>query len=419
MSKGKKLALGLLSVMLGLTIISFSRAGIPAFNPLQNIARIGLWEREYTGGRYTVIKDEHGRIIDMMARVVYKGDEIIAADNTRYRVERVEGDTAYAREIGRERIAWEDYESVPAAAGAQRAQAGRTPGGARNLIAIYHTHSDESYVPTDGTDSIPGHGGIFKVGSVMAQKLRSQGVNVDHDLRSHDPHDSDAYRRSRRTAVSLLQKGPGALIDVHRDGVPDPSFYQETVANEDVTKIRLVVGRENQNMGANLDFAKRLKAYADKKYPGLMRGIFLGAGSYNQDLSPRAILIEVGTHTNKRDEAQRGAALFADIIPTVLGITAVPPPGAVPPSTAGDWKGVLWVLAAFLIGGGAFLILSAGSWEKAKARLKQITSIEWTNFLGRRLRKPSREAPGQANVSKDDKVEEKELNDERAPFQKD
>ena len=31
-----------------------------------------------------------------------------------------------------------------------------------------------------------------------------------------------AYQRSRRTASKLLSKDPAAIIDVHRDGIPDP-----------------------------------------------------------------------------------------------------------------------------------------------------------------------------------------------------
>ena len=76
-------------------------------------------------------------------------------------------------------------------------------------------------------------------------------------------------------------------------------------------QIRLVVGRQNQNMQANLDFAKQIKAYYDEKKPGLIKGIFMAKGNYNQDLAPRSILIEVGTHTNSLEAAQNGAAVFA------------------------------------------------------------------------------------------------------------
>lgn len=53
----------------------------------------------------------------------------------------------------------------------------------------------------------------------------------------------------------------------------------------------------------------------DEKCPGLSAGIFMGRGNYNQDLSPRSILVEVGTHTNSKEDAQRGIEMFAQVLP--------------------------------------------------------------------------------------------------------
>ncbi|MDN5326715.1 MAG: stage sporulation protein [Moorella sp. (in: firmicutes)] len=380
----------------------------------------------HTTGQYSILVDEQGRVLDMMARRIYIHDEFISADNRRYRVIRIEGNKGICREIGRERISL-DGNQVPTMAGRIASGGGIAPvqAAGSQIVGVYNSHDDESYIPSEGSESIPGNGGILKVGSSFAERLRNLGLTVIHDTTSHAPHDDGAYRRSRRTAMSLMQKGAAALFDIHRDGVPDPTFYRRTINGQDVTMVRLVVGRENQNMSANLDYAKRLKAAADARYPGLIRGIFIGAGSYNQDLSPRAMLLEVGTHTNTLQEAQRGVTLFADVVPPVLGVAARPA-AARTPSTAADWKGVLYVLLAFVIGGGAFLLISAGSWKKAVARLKQFTSIEWVNLLGwQRLRKPGvdrnkktgreREAVELAPVPH----QELEANDERADWQKD
>lgn len=37
-------------------------------------------------------------------------------------------------------------------------------------------------------------------------------------------------------------------------------------------------------------------------------------GSYNQDLYPLELLLEVGSHTNTKESAQKGIALFADVV---------------------------------------------------------------------------------------------------------
>ena len=62
-------------------------------------------------------------------------------------------------------------------------------------------------------------------------------------------------------------------------------------------------------MQANMDFAKQMKAYYDEVQPGLIKGIFKAKGNYNQDLGPRTILIEVGTHTNSAEQAKSAAVL--------------------------------------------------------------------------------------------------------------
>lgn len=342
---------------------------------------LGVWEQERDDGGYYTIVDEEGNILDKTIRHVHPEDEFIASNNRHYRVERIEGDKAYARLITQNALA--DINPIVA----QQDTSAQT----NNKIAMYHTHTDESYVPTDGTESIPGNGGIYKVGDRLAEKLEAKGAEVIYDKTPHEPHDADAYRRSRRTALELMKQTPAAIIDVHRDGVPDPDFYYSNVAGMDVTKIRLVVGRQNQNMQANLDFAKQIKAQLDEYYPGLVHGIFMAKGNYNQDLSPRSILIEVGTHTNQRELAEKGVTLFADALPTVLGISAPQTP-ATPPvnNTPGDNRSLWWIIAVVLVGAGAFLLLSTGSFEGAMRKLKQFSSEEWSNFLGNPRHKKDR-----------------------------
>ncbi len=321
------------------------------------------------------IYNEENELLSKMARVVHVGDELIARDNKHYRVEKVAGRKAYAKYVGVHDINISEM-SVSTTIPVQQEEG-------NNVIAIYHTHSAESYVPSDGTESIPGNGGIFDVGEVLAQALEEQGFTVIHNLDAHEPHDAEAYNRSRRTAAELMEKGPGVLIDVHRDGIPDPEFYREEISGEQATQIRLVVGRQNQNMESNLEFAKKIKAAGEGVHPGIVNEIFMARGNYNQDLTPRAILIEVGTHTNTKEEAQKGATLFAEVMPTVMGITpGTPPTEGEPPAHGTDWTTVFWILVLTVVGVGAFLVISAGSFQGAVDKLKGFTTKEWANFMG-------------------------------------
>lgn len=276
---------------------------------------------ELGGGQFYTLVDQNNRVIVQTAMQVYIGDEYITADNSRYQIQEISDNQARCVLVGQEAMpqvaydqekqAWIfDGEAVPAAAAAQQKR-----------ISIYHTHSDESYDRSDGTSSKEGSGGIYDVGDALANKLQSLGFQVEHNKNNHNPHDVNAYNRSRRTAATLLRNNPDAILDVHRDAVP-ASQYQAEVKGQDVTKIKLVVGKQNPNQGTSLEFAKKIKAVMDQKSPGLSNGIYIGKGDYNQDLSPRSMLIEVGSNTNTKEEAEKGVQLFAESLPVVLGATS-------------------------------------------------------------------------------------------------
>ncbi|WP_418790149.1 stage II sporulation protein P [Phosphitispora sp. TUW77] len=343
----------------------------------------GGFEQELEVGEYiTVVDEKSGKLLDMTGRVVYVGDEFINENNEQYEITKVRGDKAFAKKTGvASGIVWKDeWDTVPAAGGSSMVSSTVNSSGGQAQIAIYHTHSDESYVPTDGTESQPANGGILKVGSSLAEKLQAKGITVADDKTPHEPHDANAYHRSRKTAVRLLKHNPVALLDIHRDGVPDPGFYSETIEGEDITKVRLVVGRQNPKMATNLQFAKDIKAYMDKNKPGLIKGIFIGKGNYNQDLGPRAILLEVGTYTNIRGNAEDGAAIFADALPDLLNLTAAK--GTTSGQSGSAWSTLAWLVGTLLAGGAIFLFISTGSIKGVKSKLGELKKTEFANYFG-------------------------------------
>ena len=266
--------------------------------------------------------DESGQNIFTISAALSEGDEYISADNILYRIESVNGTIAAAKRIGEESmpdVSWlatGEAQAVFAQEGV--ALPASTNEDSRRLIAMYVTHSDESYVPTDGTESIEGQGGIYDVAREFRDALQQRGIDVILDESTHLPHDSGAYRRSRRTAERLLQKQPDAIIDIHRDGIPDPDQYKTTIEGEQASQVRLLVGRSNQNSEVNRAFAKQIKAIADKQYPGLIKDIFIGKGNYNQDLSPNAILLEFGTHTLSKERVLNSTDVMAQVMSSAL-----------------------------------------------------------------------------------------------------
>lgn len=325
---------------------------------LASLGGVALAEVERIDGGYYSLVDENGQVIHQTGLGVSTGDEYITASNQRFKVVRVNGDIAYCRYVGMEKMP----KVGPSRQAATSFFGISIPGRGRPTIAIYHTHTDESYVPSDGTESRRGRGGVVDVGNVLQAKLQSMGINAVHDNTSHEPHDPNAYYRSRRTATRLLkQERPILLVDVHRDSVP-PQVYSTKVKGVDATKVKLVVGRQNANLSSNLEFAKRLKAHMDQAEPGLSGGIFMGKGNYNQDISPRAILVEVGAHTNSKEAAEKGISLFAQSLPPVLGIEAAPAQKPLGANRTGaqssDWTSIVWILVAVGAGYAAYVYLN-------------------------------------------------------------
>ena len=214
-----------------------------------------------------VAVDGTGAYLFSISGEISEGDEYISADNILYRIATVQNGNAIAEKIGEEAmpdVSWLDVGQAQPVFAQESAvpAASAKADDSRKLIAMYVTHSDESYVPSDGTQSVNGQGGIYDVAREFRDALQQQGIDVILDESTHLPHDSGAYRRSRQTAERLLQKRPDAIIDVHRDGIPDQSEYACSIDGENASRVRLLVGRGNQNSSVNREFAKQMKAVA-------------------------------------------------------------------------------------------------------------------------------------------------------------
>lgn len=346
---------------------------------------------------YYNISDENGTEVYATGWHVQVGDQCLTEHNKRYEIVSVNGYAATAKFVGDVNLA----QYLPASPSSLQAfftqllQPGIAAAQNNGKVAIYHTHSDESYVPTDGKESILGAGGIYKVGDAFTTALQNKGIEVTHSMAKHDPHDDMAYERSRRTVAELLKQQPDAIFDVHRDSVP-PEVYKANINGQEVSKVQLVVGKYGPTGKQIEDYAMKIKAVADSQHPGLIKGIFFAkGGDYNQDLHPRSMLLEVGAHTNDRPSAEKGIALFADVVPNILGATSgttTNPNGAWGMGTsqsgaAGTTKSIAWIVGLLIAGTVAFLFLSTGSVKEARAKLKQFTTTEFTNFFGPKSKK--------------------------------
>jgi len=339
----------------------------------------GLGQDERT--EITRLVSEDGEELLLTGLPLQAGDRFVAPDDRLFEVTGVRDGVARARQVGRVELqsrlpasllalrrGMGPARGLPVAAASVHVMAAPRPRDV--LIGLYHTHTDESYLPDAGRTNEPRNGKILEVGARLAQVLRGHGLDVLHSTRRHDPHDGLAYSRSRRTALELLRKGPAALFDVHRDTPPAEAYLRE-IAGQMATSVLLVVGRQNPNMSANEGFAFTIKGYADKAYPGLIRGILYAAGDYNQDLYPRALLAEIGSTYNRLAHAEAGARLFGDVVAATLA-DVVPAPGLPRPDLGAEAARAsrrAWQTAAFLVtltaaGIALYLLINERSYEQ-------------------------------------------------------
>ncbi len=313
------------------------------------------------------VYDEDGDYIFGTAMGVTVGDRYISEDNTEYLVVSVNENRAIAENKGEiDLFASLGYKSnvlTPLAAQGSK------------VIGIYHTHNGESYLP--GSDNVSGKGEIYQVGDVLKETLENKGVKVIKSSNLHLPHDGAAYERSRATATDIIKNSPDAIFDVHRDAIPRKEEYLKNVDGQTISQVRLVVGRQNPNSKVNDQFAKSLKAIADKQHPGLIRGIFYGKGNYNQQLSTHSLLLEFGTHVTTKEQAAASAQMLADSISQLLyGAGEEQAKGTVSENRS-VISTIAWIIGIVVVGMLAFLFINEGSIDGVIKRIK--------NFFGREI----------------------------------
>ncbi|PKM79635.1 MAG: hypothetical protein CVU88_05350 [Firmicutes bacterium HGW-Firmicutes-13] len=193
--------------------------------------------------------------------------------------------------------------------------------GLRPLVVIYHSHTTESFVPSSGkefTEDLSQT--VVRAAEELAYLLeRDYGVRVIHNKVVHDIPRSRAYEKAADTVKSLVKKYPEAalIIDLHRDGTTREATTA-VLNGEEVGRTLLVVGTNHSRWKENFGFALKFNEKSEELFPGLSRGIRERRFTYNQEVHPRAILLEVGGHRNTLEEALRTSRYLAEIIGEIL-----------------------------------------------------------------------------------------------------
>jgi len=97
-------------------------------------------------------------------------------------------------------------------------------------IMIFHTHTCESYTPTENSNYIATGNyrttdlnySVARVGTELTNHMQNKGYTVNHDTTYHDyPAYTGSYNRSLSTVTSLLNthKDVDCVLDIHRDAI--------------------------------------------------------------------------------------------------------------------------------------------------------------------------------------------------------
>ena len=185
------------------------------------------------------------------------------------------------------------------------------------LVYIYNTHQKEAYKNSKG---------VYDASFVMQEELKKYNIDVIVEtrditefMRANNIDYSYSYYASKFYIKDTLEKNNiDLLIDLHRDSL-DKKTSTITINKKNYAKILFVVGGENKNYKKNLELANTINNLVDVKYPDLSRGVIIKKGVgvngvYNQDLSSKMILLELGGNNNSFEEVTNTISLIVPIL---------------------------------------------------------------------------------------------------------
>ena len=201
-------------------------------------------------------------------------------------------------------------------------------------VLIIHTHGTEAY-SENGAISYKDDGGelarsentdknVVSVGKRLSEALRERGIYSVHCEIMHD-YDGyrDAYARAEETIKNYLERYPTIMlvIDLHRDSIvrSDGELVRPVtvVDGNAAAQVMCVVGsswggEDNPRWEANLALALQFREYLNDKYENLCRPAYLKPSTYNQEIAPYSMLLEIGSAGNSIEEAYASCDAIAD-----------------------------------------------------------------------------------------------------------
>ena len=204
-------------------------------------------------------------------------------------------------------------------------------------VLILHTHATESYTRQGEEYEESGEYrtleegyNMLSIGDRVAEILEAAGIGVVHDRQLHDhPSYNGSYVSARKALGELLEENPTVelVLDLHRDASASGGKQLRTAAQVEgktAAQLMLVVGTNAAGQGhdrwqENLALALKLHLLLERENPGIMRPLQLRRQRFNQDMSPGALIVEVGAAGNSHAEAVAAAERLALAVAALAG----------------------------------------------------------------------------------------------------
>ncbi|MBQ6323693.1 MAG: stage II sporulation protein P [Bacilli bacterium] len=191
------------------------------------------------------------------------------------------------------------------------------------IIYLYNTHQTEEYKPSDFIEFsinptvIMNNYILEDIFNKNDYKTLVEEESIRDILKENNWKYVNSYKASRILLERRIVENPTLkyFIDIHRDSLPKDKTTI-TIEGKDYAKVVFIVGMENNNYQSNLEFTTRINNKIEEKYPGLTKGIYKKGGNgvngvYNQDFSPKTILIEIGGYENNTTEVLNTSIAFS------------------------------------------------------------------------------------------------------------
>lgn len=208
------------------------------------------------------------------------------------------------------------------------------------LVLVLHTHTSEGYL-SESASYLEGDLGkitytrneeqnMLAVGKAFISALNKNGITAIHCTVMHDASGlSGSYERAAQSIQFFLTHYPSIryVVDLHRDAIlTAEGEYVRAVTEIDgksVAQILPVVGSnaggwEHDGWEGNLALALQMRQVLNQNDTALCRPVMLRNNTYNQEMAPYAILLEIGTGANSIDEAIAAATHAGEAFAKVI-----------------------------------------------------------------------------------------------------